>query len=109
MPKNDQVPKNGNKNFRLIDERLVNLYMELSSTNTQGIGKFRDTLGIEIHVMIFIGDALFPSGNDHPAKEAGVVTIRVKDPNETKRMIETIVACLDNVQNTKHSEEEVYE
>jgi phosphomannomutase len=59
-----------------------------------GIRKLRDTLDIAIHEMIFIGDALFPGGNDYPAKEAGVVSIRVRDPNESKRMIETIIACL---------------
>ncbi len=59
-----------------------------------GIGKLRDTLGISIQEMIFIGDAIFPGGNDYPAKEAGVVSIRVKNPNESKRVIETIIACL---------------
>jgi phosphomannomutase len=59
-----------------------------------GIRKLRDILGIAIEEMIFIGDALFPGGNDFPAKEAGVVSIRVRDPNETKRVIEAIIACL---------------
>ena len=59
-----------------------------------GIGKLRDVLGIAIEEMIFIGDALFPGGNDYPAEQAGVVSIRVKDPDETKRVIETIIACL---------------
>jgi phosphomannomutase len=59
-----------------------------------GIGKLRDTLGISIPEMIFIGDALFPGGNDYPAKEAGVVSIPVHDPNETKVVIRTIIACL---------------
>jgi HAD superfamily hydrolase (TIGR01484 family) len=62
-----------------------------------GIKKLRDMLGITIKEMIFIGDALFPGGNDYPAKEAGVVSIQVKDPEETKRLIEAIVACLDGV------------
>ncbi|HEY5509660.1 MAG TPA: HAD-IIB family hydrolase [Prolixibacteraceae bacterium] len=62
-----------------------------------GIGKLRDTLGISIHEMIFIGDALFPGGNDYPVKEAGVLCIKVKDPNESKRVIETIIACLEGV------------
>jgi hydroxymethylpyrimidine pyrophosphatase-like HAD family hydrolase len=62
-----------------------------------GIGKLRDTLGIAINEMIFIGDAIFPGGNDYPAKEAGVVSIRVKDPEESKRVIETIIACLDGI------------
>ena len=59
-----------------------------------GIRKIRDILDIAISEMVFIGDALFPGGNDYPAKEAGVVSIRVRDPNESKRVIEAIVACL---------------
>jgi HAD superfamily hydrolase (TIGR01484 family) len=65
-----------------------------------GIKKLRDTLGIAIQDMIFIGDALFPGGNDYPAEEAGVVSIRVKNPTESKRVIETIIACLDGVYET---------
>ena len=63
-----------------------------------GIRKLRDTLGIAIEEMIFVGDALFPGGNDYPAREAGVVSIEVRDPNETKRKYEAIIACLDGVQ-----------
>jgi phosphomannomutase len=59
-----------------------------------GIMKLRDKLNIEIDEMIFIGDAIFPGGNDYPAKEAGVVSIKIKDPEESKRVIETIIACL---------------
>ena len=61
-----------------------------------GIKKLRDILGVAISEMIFVGDALFPGGNDYPAKEAGVVSIQVRDPNETKRVIEAIIACLDS-------------
>ena len=59
-----------------------------------GIGKLRDTLGIAIDEMIFVGDALFPGGNDYPAEEAGVASIQVKNPHESKRVIEAIIACL---------------
>jgi HAD superfamily hydrolase (TIGR01484 family) len=58
-----------------------------------GIRKLRDILDISIDEMIFVGDAMFPGGNDHPAKEAGVVSIQVRDPDETKRVIEAIIAC----------------
>jgi len=71
-----------------------------------GIRKLRDNLGIAIHEMIFVGDALFPGGNDYPAEEAGVVSIRVKNPHESKRVIETIIACMDNVQHTEPLKEE---
>jgi phosphomannomutase len=59
-----------------------------------GIRKLRDVLRISIDQMIFIGDAVFPGGNDYPAKEAGALTIKVRDPHETKRVIEAIAACL---------------
>lgn len=59
-----------------------------------GIRKLRDLLSISLKEMIFIGDALFVGGNDYPAKEAGVVSIPVRGPNETKRVTEAIIACL---------------
>ena len=59
-----------------------------------GINKLRSILGIGIEEMIFVGDALFPGGNDYPAKQSGVVSIQVRDPDESKRVIETILACL---------------
>jgi phosphomannomutase len=62
-----------------------------------GIKKLRDLLGISIEEMIFIGDALFPGGNDYPAKEVGVVSVRVRDSLETKRLIETLLACSSGV------------
>jgi len=52
-----------------------------------------ETLGVAIADMLFIGDALFPGGNDYPARQAGVLSIAVRDPQETKRVIETILAC----------------
>lgn len=61
-----------------------------------GIGKLRDVLGISVKEMLFIGDALFPGGNDYPAEQAGVVSICTDGPQETKRIIEAIVACLSD-------------
>jgi len=60
-----------------------------------GIRKLRDVLHTAIDAMIFVGDAVFPGGNDYPAKEAGALSIEVKDPHETKRVIEAIIACLE--------------
>ena len=64
-----------------------------------GIRKLRDILGLSLKEMIFIGDALFVGGNDYPAEEAGVVSIPVKSPEETKRVTEAIIACLDTGTN----------
>ena len=87
---------------KLIPEFSVRLGGATSIDVTQqgidkayGIRKLRDVLGIAISEMIFIGDAVFPGGNDYPAKEAGALSIRVRDPHETKRVIEAIIACLE--------------
>jgi len=87
---------------KLIPEFAVNLGGATSIDVTKkgidkkyGIHKLRDVLGIKINQMIFIGDAIFPGGNDYPAKQAGVFSICVSDPNETKRVVEGIIACLD--------------
>jgi hypothetical protein len=63
-----------------------------------GIRKLRDILGIPLKDMIFIGDALFVGGNDYPAEEAGVVSIPVRGPDETKLVTQTILACLGHDQ-----------
>jgi phosphomannomutase len=62
-----------------------------------GIRKLRDILGITIEEMIFVGDAIFPGGNDYPPKEIGVESICVRDTHETKRVVEAIIACLGGV------------
>ena len=59
-----------------------------------GIRKLRDILGISLEEMIYVGDALFVGGNDYPAEQAGVISIPVRGPNETKRVVEAIIACL---------------
>lgn len=59
-----------------------------------GMRKLRDVLHVAIAEMLFVGDALFPGGNDYAARETGADCIQVRDPEETKRVIETIVDCL---------------
>ncbi len=59
-----------------------------------GIKKLKEILGIQISEMLFIGDALFKGGNDYPARKSGVDCIQVRDPEETKRIIETTIFCL---------------
>lgn len=58
-----------------------------------GIQKLHQTLNIAIKDMLFIGDALFEGGNDYPARQTGVDCIQVRDPHETKRVVETIISC----------------
>ncbi|HEV8076112.1 MAG TPA: HAD-IIB family hydrolase [Candidatus Acidoferrum sp.] len=69
-----------------------------------GIRKLRDLLGISLQDMIFIGDALFPGGNDFPVRATGVVCISVHGPMETKPVTEAIVACLDQFPHPEPAE-----
>jgi HAD superfamily hydrolase (TIGR01484 family) len=59
-----------------------------------GIAKLKDVLGITLKEMMFIGDAIFPGGNDYPAEQAGVVSVCVRGPHECKRVIEAVIGCL---------------
>jgi phosphomannomutase len=67
---------------------------KLGIDKAYGIMKLSKMLKIAINEMIFFGDALFEGGNDFPAKNTGAICIQVKNPEETKLAIETIIACL---------------
>jgi HAD superfamily hydrolase (TIGR01484 family) len=69
-----------------------------------GIRKLKDILGIPLKEMVYVGDALFVGGNDYPAEEAGVISIPVQGPSETKRVIEAFIACLGNDDQARHFE-----
>jgi hydroxymethylpyrimidine pyrophosphatase-like HAD family hydrolase len=56
-----------------------------------GVRQIEKYLRIPIKKMVFIGDALYPGGNDAAAKKTGVQTIAVKGPKETMRIIKKIV------------------
>ena len=58
-----------------------------------GLKKLRDESGIALDDMMFIGDAIFPGGNDYPAKELGLDTVKVRDPGDTLNVIATVVVC----------------
>jgi HAD superfamily hydrolase (TIGR01484 family) len=58
-----------------------------------GLKKLRDASGVPLDAMMFIGDAIFPGGNDYPAKQLGLDTVRVRGPQETLAVIAAIVAC----------------
>jgi HAD superfamily hydrolase (TIGR01484 family) len=59
-----------------------------------GLNRLSEESGIALDAMLFLGDAIFPGGNDYPAKQLGLDTIRVRDPQETLSVIAAIVACL---------------
>ena len=56
-----------------------------------GIRQIEKHLHIPIGAMLFIGDALYPGGNDAPAKKTGVQTIAVSGPKDTIGVIKKIL------------------
>ena len=86
---------------KLIPDFAVNLGGATSIDITKpgidkayGMHKLHNILKIPISQMLFMGDALFDGGNDYPARTTGADCIQVRDPEETKRVIEGVVACL---------------
>lgn len=60
-------------------------------TKAYGVQQLSEILAIPISDMLYIGDALFPGGNDEVVKESGVATQQVSGPAETTEVIEKIL------------------
>jgi HAD superfamily hydrolase (TIGR01484 family) len=52
-----------------------------------GLNRFLDKAGFKKSDVIFVGDGIFPGGNDYSVYEAGFDTIAVKNPEETESII----------------------
>ena len=59
-----------------------------------GLQKLADHIGVPTDAMIFIGDAIFPGGNDYPPFEAGIDCVKVKTIDDTRSAIDAICICL---------------
>jgi len=59
-----------------------------------GLKRLSENVGLGIEQMLFLGDAIFPGGNDYPAKAMGMDTVRVRDVQETKSVIAGLIACM---------------
>ena len=59
-----------------------------------GLKKLAETVGVALDEILFLGDAIFPGGNDYPAKTLGLDTVRVRDVDETKAVITGITSWL---------------
>ncbi len=56
-----------------------------------GIEKIKSYLNIETADIIFLGDALYPGGNDEPARRTGVECIKVENVADTKRILKELM------------------
>lgn len=56
-----------------------------------GLRQIEKYLHVPIKKMLFVGDALFPGGNDYAAKRTGVQCIAVRGPEDAKAIIRKIL------------------
>lgn len=56
-----------------------------------GIRQIEKHLHVRRKDMVFIGDALFPGGNDYAVRRTGVRWIAVRGPKDTKRIIKSLL------------------
>lgn len=57
-----------------------------------GLRQIEKYLRIPLKDMVFVGDALFPGGNDYAARKTGVDCVSVSGPKETKKFIRFLLA-----------------
>lgn len=55
------------------------------------LDRLREHLGLQKEDVLYVGDAVFPGGNDYAPKEAGYDCINVESIEQTKAIIENIV------------------
>ena len=65
---------------------------EKSIDKAYAIEKICEFLNLEKKDILFIGDAIFPGGNDYSVVKTGVDYINVADHNETKKIITDIIS-----------------
>ncbi len=63
-------------------------------TKAYGVRRFSDIVEITIQSMLYVGDGLFPGGNDEVVEETGIKTRAVSGPSETAAVIEEVLATL---------------
>ncbi len=82
----------------LLKEKIPNYEFHLNGSTSidvtrQGldkahaIEKLQEILKLEDENVLFLGDALFPGGNDEPAKRTGIDYIQVSDPQQTLEIL----------------------
>ena len=56
-----------------------------------GLRQMSSHLNVKIKDMLFIGDAIFPGGNDYAVVKTGVDYMKVKNPEDTKKIIRQLL------------------
>ncbi len=88
---------------RLVAKRLPNFEVRAAGFTTidvtkkgvdkaYGIRQMRKYLKINPKKMLFVGDAIFPGGNDYAVVGTGVDYVPIKSPEDTKKVIRQVLS-----------------
>lgn len=88
---------------RLLAKKLSDLEVRLGGLTSidvtgkgidkaYGIHQIKKVLKINIKDMLFVGDAIFPGGNDYAAVRTGVDYVKVRGPAEARAVIRFLLA-----------------
>ena len=56
-----------------------------------GIKQMQKYLGVKIKDMLYVGDAIYPGGNDYAAVRTGIDYIKIETPEDTKKIIREVL------------------
>ncbi len=59
-----------------------------------GMKRLCEEAGVSPPEILFMGDAIYPGGNDDPVRAAGIDVVKVRDPADTRTAIGAVIACL---------------
>lgn len=68
--------------------------LPIGTSKATGLTHLLKYLGLNKEDMLFIGDAVFPGGNDYSPLQIGIETIKVDGPEETANVIQDIMLQL---------------
>ncbi len=59
-----------------------------------GMRRLADASGVTFDEILFLGDAVYEGGNDHPVIGTGIDVVGVRDVRETQAVVAAVIACL---------------
>jgi HAD superfamily hydrolase (TIGR01484 family) len=92
------------KIVKLLGKRLPHLEVHAGGLTTidvtrkgidkaYGVRQIEKYLHVPVRKMLFVGDALYPGGNDYAAKKTGVQCMRVDGPEDTAKIIKRLIVA----------------
>lgn len=87
---------------KILDELIPEFEVNVAGTTSidvtakdldkaYGIRKMIEYIKVPVEKMIFMGDALFPGGNDNDVLKTGIKAVAVSGPEDTKKIIKEII------------------